>query len=146
MSEEQTWDVEWGTPTPTHFAKCKVYEMRDGLHKSQMERAIALRMKGEADDTDMELMYLLNNYPLMRFGLAAAEGFSLELTEEEFWHLPEGFVMQVCEAIREANPQYNLPFTELLKTVMTSLTPREEKPPDSTSAPDTSAKTTSDSA
>lgn len=134
MSEAR-WDVilEGLGDDPTLKARVKRFTMKDGLEKTQLERRLidASNTKGNTD-REIALLYLVNNYPLLRGGIVEAEGFKLPLTADAFWKLPETFVMLVGEAIREVNPQYALPFSELLRmTTQPSATP-SDSPSEST--------------
>lgn len=104
-----TYAVEVGP----YKANPKVFNKRDGLKKAQLEAEILMRFDPKDTNSSLEMIHLNNFYPLIRFGVAEAEGFAVPLTEEAFWELPEQFVFDLSEAIQEANPQYAVPFSAL---------------------------------
>lgn len=103
-------------------ARVKVFTARDGMGKRSLEIKLAQRFPdepadAEATERDAEDLYLVNNYPLLRFGIKEAVGFDLPLSEEGFWSLPEAFMLTLSEAIRKANPQYTLDFLSLRRLI-----------------------------
>jgi len=107
--------------------RVKRYEMRDGLDKAKLEVALSERIpENPTADDDLEALYSVNYYPLLRFGIAEAEGVELPLSEESFWKLPEDLVLELSEHIREVNKQYALPFSDLQKMIATLSSPKEE--------------------
>lgn len=138
------WDVVFTTRDGEDFkARVKNYTFRDGLNKTQLEGKLIKTVTGAPDnaDRDIALLYLVNNYPLLRFGLEAAEGFALPLRQDVFWKLPEMFVLEVAEAIREVNPQYGIPFLELRKAMEKASTTPSAPPSEPTATSDGSVKT-----
>lgn len=139
----EKWDVEYKDGDKAIRANAKRYSVRDGLAKTSLELQLAKRYPAESttDEQGVEMLYLINHYPLLKFGIGKSEGLELPLTEDAFWDLPESFVFDTCEAIREANPQYAVPFFELLRTLR-NISPTSEtaQPPSPTSASEPSAK------
>jgi hypothetical protein len=140
MSEEQvgtggqeTAEKKWAVDIDGYKANPKRYKQRDGLAKAQLENKIITEGDTKDAEKSMSVMYLVNLYPLLRYGIAEAEGFNLPLTEEDFWELPEQFSLELAESIREVNPQYAVPFVELQKQMWKASMKAQESQPEDTS-------------
>jgi hypothetical protein len=133
---EKVWNVEMEGDeeegSPSLRARVKRFTMSDGLQKTQLERDLTVSAE-KTPDAEIKMLYLVNNYPLLKFGIREAEGFALPLTEEAFWKLPEQFVILLVEKIREANPQYNIPFLALMQLHKSDFPQDTEETPTTTS-------------
>ncbi len=139
-TKKKHWDVELEVDGVWYRMDAKRYNVRDGLSKTSLELQLTKRYPDNDElEQGTEMLTLVNNFPLLKFGIAAHEGFDTPLTEKTFWNLPEEFVMQATETIRERNPQYSLPFLTLQQTLKNISQTRMSAPaPENTSPSDPS--------
>lgn len=146
QSPNKKWDVIFDDGDTHLKARVKAYTTRDGMAKRALETALAVRFpEAPADapptDADVEALLLINQYPLIKFGVAEAVGFALPLSEEDFWKLPEAFTLELGEAIRKRNAQYAIPFLELRRLIAMYSDPNFAKNSTDTPPSETSDKT-----
>lgn len=131
-SEKQTaadtWHVRYtkfGETEPSIFIRVKRLTIGDSMAKTRLEQEIYLELgvqraeDSPADDDarGIEFMFAVANFPLLRFGTEAVEGISFPDSLETFWSYDEELVIQWAAAIREANPVYNVPFSDLITAI-----------------------------
>jgi hypothetical protein len=143
IQKSRSWDAEYEDGDKSYKMRVKRYRVKDGLAKTSLELQLAKRYPNEdiSEEQGIEMLYLINSFPLLKFGIEACDGFALPLTEEMFWDMPEQFVAEACEAIREVNQQYQLPFSELQRALRRlSKTNSNEVSPENTSGSEQSDK------
>lgn len=136
------WDAE--SADGTLKANVRSFTVRDGLYHAQVERQITdryVKMNIEGDvEKETEMLFLVQNFPLLAAGISEAEGFEVPLSEAVFWTLPEEFMGRLTEKVRAKNPQYSLPFFELKKMIFDAFQSTDEVMQDSILPSDKSDK------
>lgn len=127
------WDVV--SEDGTLKANVRAFTVRDGLYHAQMERQVTdryVKMNIEGNvEKETEMMFLVQNFPLLAAGISTADGFPVPLDEETFWTLPEEFMNRLTEKVRAKNPQYAMPFFELKKMIFSAFQSTDEVMQDS---------------
>jgi hypothetical protein len=101
--------------------RARAMRIRDGLACDQLMAEISKR----ADLDDYLMLALLSRYPLLLYGTAAAETSAdggqtwteFSLTEATFQELPELFTLEWLEAIIQLNPQRDMSYEALKKSL-----------------------------